>query len=372
MAKKKSFQRGQNPLLNRSPIPNSRAGYYLLLTLLSFAFSVSATRLFLQLTGYPQIGSGNLHIAHVLWGGLLLFIASVLPLIFANNWALTLSAIISGLGIGLFIDEVGKFITANNDYFYASAAPIIYAFFLLTVLIFVQVRSWKRPSTRGEMYAILNDLNEVLDQDLSQDEKDSLLTRLAPIAQQKEDAELSRLSVVLIEFLASKETRVVEHVPSFFEKIQQAWFRFEATWLTRPRLRTIILLLLALWGAWAIFYPIGFLLSSKSPMELQEFIQSFLSDRLIRNASGFNWVEARVFMEGTTGLIALVACGFVIARKEKLGMELAYLDMLVILTVVNLVIFYFDQFSTILFAVGQFVLLMLIIRYRDRFIRLPG
>jgi len=34
----------------------------------------------------PQLAAGDLHIAHVLWGGLLLFAASLLPLVLANRW----------------------------------------------------------------------------------------------------------------------------------------------------------------------------------------------------------------------------------------------------------------------------------------------
>ena len=93
----------------RRPVRRPRADNYLLLTLLSFALSVSLTRLFLELTGYPQLGSGTLHIAHMLWGGLLLFIAALLPLIFANRWVYWVEAVLAGVGVGLFIDEVGKF-----------------------------------------------------------------------------------------------------------------------------------------------------------------------------------------------------------------------------------------------------------------------
>ena len=95
-----------------------------MITLISFAFSVGGTRLFLEVLGYPQLGGGQLHIAHVLWGGLFLFVASLLPLILINRWGLRLSALLAGFGIGLFIDEVGKFITQTNDYFYPAAAPI--------------------------------------------------------------------------------------------------------------------------------------------------------------------------------------------------------------------------------------------------------
>jgi hypothetical protein len=143
------------PFRRHKPIRRDHAERYLLITLLSFAASVSLTRLFLSLTGYPQIGNGELHIAHLLWGGLLLFIGCLLPLIFANRWALDLSAFLGGAGVGLFIDEVGKFITRSNDYFYPTAAPIIYAVFLLTVLLYVTVKRDNANNLRKELFGVL-------------------------------------------------------------------------------------------------------------------------------------------------------------------------------------------------------------------------
>ena len=51
----------------RRPVRRPGAEQFLLVMLLSFALSVSLTRLFLELTGYPQLGGGDLHIAHLLW-----------------------------------------------------------------------------------------------------------------------------------------------------------------------------------------------------------------------------------------------------------------------------------------------------------------
>ena len=51
------------------PVERLGAERYLRLMLLAFAASVILTRLFLSLTGYPQVGNGTLHIAHLLWGG---------------------------------------------------------------------------------------------------------------------------------------------------------------------------------------------------------------------------------------------------------------------------------------------------------------
>ena len=121
----------------RSVVRRDHAESYLLTSLVVFGVTVIFTRLFLQLTGFPQLGNSVLHIAHALWGGLVLFVAVLLPLAFANRWALQASAILSGLGIGLFIDEVGKFITQTDDYFFPPALSLIYGFFLLCVFLYL-------------------------------------------------------------------------------------------------------------------------------------------------------------------------------------------------------------------------------------------
>lgn len=357
-----------NKLKNRSAIQNARSSRYLLFTLLSFAFSVCATRLFLYLTGYPQIGGGELHIAHLLWGGLFLFVACLLPLIFANEWAKGWSSVISGFGIGLFIDEVGKFITTKNDYFYQSAAPIIYVFFLLVVLVFIQVRSHNRPSPRSEMYNALGELTEVLDNDFSEAERKALLTRLNRLQKQTEDQEIQQLAAVLSGYLSSGVIQIVPPRDTFVERIKIFWEKLEIKWFNRSRLRAIIIIGLILWGLIALFYPVGYWITHHNVDQLQSFIQQYLSDRLVRNASGLNWVEARVFIEGFMGIFSLLAAFLILFKKEKTGVWIGYYDLLVTLTLVNILIFYFDQFSTIFFALLQFLLLIALIRYKDRFI----
>ncbi len=119
---------------------------YLLILIVAFIVAVVGTRWYLQATGYPQVGGGELHVAHVLWGGLLLVAAALLPLLLTGSLVLSLSAILAGAGTGLFVDEVGKFITASNDYFYPLAAPLIYGLLLALIAIFVVVR--RRPDAR--------------------------------------------------------------------------------------------------------------------------------------------------------------------------------------------------------------------------------
>lgn len=125
----------------------SSAERSLLIMLIGFAISVIATRWFLAFTGYPKIGGGDLHIAHALWGGALLFIGGLLPLVWTGKRVHDIAAGVVGIGMGLFIDEVGKFITTRNDYFYPAAAPIIYSTFLLATVLFLWVRRRRREGT---------------------------------------------------------------------------------------------------------------------------------------------------------------------------------------------------------------------------------
>jgi hypothetical protein len=99
--------------------------------------TVIFTRGFLAATGYPQVGGSSLHIAHVLWGGLLMLTALLALLAFLSPTTRPLAAVIGGVGLGLFIDEVGKFVTKDVNYFYRPAIAIIYVVF---VVLFAAIR----------------------------------------------------------------------------------------------------------------------------------------------------------------------------------------------------------------------------------------
>jgi hypothetical protein len=102
-------------------------------------------RVFLKITNYPMLGGGGLHIAHMLWGGLAMFVM-LLYLLLSNRPMRYVAASISGVGFGLYIDEIGKFVTSDNNYFYKPAAFLMY---LILVTTWTVARFWVVRAYRG-------------------------------------------------------------------------------------------------------------------------------------------------------------------------------------------------------------------------------
>jgi len=118
--------------------------------------TVLVTRFLLAASGYPQVGGGGLHVAHVLWGGLGMALAVVVLLSYVGPALRSVGAVLGGVGFGLFVDEIGKFVTSDNDYFYAPTAALIYAVVVVLVLL-VEALHGRRTRHPAEYLAVATD-----------------------------------------------------------------------------------------------------------------------------------------------------------------------------------------------------------------------
>ena len=119
--------------------------------------TILVTRGALAMTGYPQIGSGGLHIAHMLWGGIIMLGANIAMLAFVGERSRWLGALGAGIGFGLFIDELGKFITSDNDYFFQPTVGLLYLVFVVLFELLFRLLDRHDAGSRAERIANIGD-----------------------------------------------------------------------------------------------------------------------------------------------------------------------------------------------------------------------
>jgi hypothetical protein len=329
----------------RSAVRREHAQNYLLTSLVSFGVTVILTREFLQLAGFPQIGNSVLHIAHALWGGLFLFVAVLLPLAFANRWALQASAALSGIGIGLFIDEVGKFITQANDYFYPPALSLIYGFFLLNVFVYVYFRRPNMSDPRKTMYQALLGLLDMLDGDLDWEEASRIRDKLA-IAKKSKRSEIASLADAIGEYLQKEKDHLVKPEPGPWKRFV-AKFEEQGKRLGRRLHRAIISVILILWVAVVIGFFAAFFLDIPS-----------ISPQIVE------WRNPIIVIQGLIGSLMIAASLAWFRKREEQGIKFAVSGFLLSLVALQTLYFYLSQFSALTAALSQLVFLQILFTYR--------
>jgi hypothetical protein len=136
-------------------LADSRAAVRFDTFLFASAATVLITRAYLAATGYPQVGGhSELHVAHVLWGGLLLGTAMTIMMVALGSTARFWASLIGGIGFGLFIDEIGKFLTKDVNYFFRPAVAIIYGILITAYLLGRELLS-RLPMTGERTRAIV-------------------------------------------------------------------------------------------------------------------------------------------------------------------------------------------------------------------------
>jgi hypothetical protein len=146
--------------------------------LVSAVASVLVIRLYLSITGFPQLSLGGLHIAHMLWGGLLMFAAIFIALGFLSKPAHEWAAVLGGIGFGAFIDELGKFLTQDNNYFFQPTIALIYLTFIAIYLAIRGVFNYRPLSPREKLANVFEFIKQGSINGLNKEEEQTLLNLL--------------------------------------------------------------------------------------------------------------------------------------------------------------------------------------------------
>lgn len=351
------------------PIVGASGGRYVLIMLVAFAITVVGTRLYLEATGYPQIGNDTFHFAHALWGGLLLVLSALLLLVFVNRWFYTLAATLAGVGAGLFVDEVGKFITQQNDYFFPLAAPVIYVTFLLLLLVYLLARNRPSQNLRADMYEILHELEEVLEDDFSVSERAAMLERLDRVQNQTNRPELAELARHISAFVNSTPITVIPDRETLFSRFITWYKRFEDRWLTQTFMRRIFVLIYVISAFSSAFMLVVLyrLLMGEGALR-EELLRDIFNAPNITGTTSASWYVVLIALHALCGVLILIGAGAFLLKREALAVWLGIVVMIITVAYINTVSFYFNQFSIVLNSAYAFIALLALQRYRTRFL----
>jgi len=200
-------------------IRNLEASEHLENFLISAVSSILIIRAYLAIAGYPSIEFGDFHIAHMLFGGFLMLFALLASLIYLNRIAKTFAATVGGIGFGMFIDELGKFLTKDNDYHFQPTVALIYVIFVLLFLLFKMIERYKTIKPKGYAINALELVKEAIIHDLDKEEKKLALNYIKHA--DKKDPIVKLLAKILseIEAIPVNTKSIIYKLRSFVRKV---------------------------------------------------------------------------------------------------------------------------------------------------------
>ena len=332
---------------------NFDAGNYLENFLVAAVAAVLGIRLFLKMTGYPQIGGSSLHIAHMLWGGLLMLVSIIILLSFLNRASERLASIVGGIGFGTFIDEVGKFVTRDNNYFFEPSVAIIYVTF---ILIFIAIRAIQIGRSYSQIEYLLNALREtqeVVLHDLDEEGKNKALYYLS-----KSDPS-DPLTTSLKNLLSG--TKLVPSVrPGLYTRIK-LYFRDLYYKITKSRAFSITI----------VIFFLGQLLVTLAYVIVLVFFVGFgwdkilnlrIFDHVAQRIVGLSLIQwAELFSSLLSGVFVFLGV-FYIKRSRLIAFQMFERSILVSLFLTNVFIFYQKQFGALSHLIFD-ILIIVALRY---------
>jgi len=286
--------------LVRHPARDADFGSLLQTFLVSGVATVLVIRTQLWATNYPQLGGHGLHIAHLLYGGIFMVLAIGLLLVYLNRSIRRPGAVLGGVGFGFFIDELGKFITSDNNYFFKPAAALIYLIFVGLYLI-IRALERRRGLTQIELVSNALDLvAEAARHDFDERERRRALAMLAQADQSDPLVAPIRDILTRVEALPAPAPRWPERT---WRRLRDAYLNFAETRAFKPLVTAVIVV----WGVLSLFFTFELVLSIG--LHLGGATHGSVSDD-IHDLSVINWLS--LASSTTSGI--LVAIGVVRLR----------------------------------------------------------
>lgn len=311
-----------------------------LIVLVSAVVSLLGLRAFLELTGYRQVGGGNWHVAHVLWGGFFMFIGTMLTFTLHGERIRRMAAAVFGFGFGWFIDEIGKFITRDNNYFFQPAIIFIYIFFVMIFLLYRYLAKLQPKDPKSLLYQVIDRLEEVAEGDFEKSEKEAILIKLA-LARRESSGEIG--------YFAKELRKLVIKLRATEDKgdglVRRWWQKTLSFGYRKVFKQKMVLYLLA--GVAGVYIIEGIMSTVRLAMNFQtdDLLSIFYGGDFLLTKTNVRMLTLKVVADAMTGLMFLAGLLMAWGKKKMRAINCFQRGLLINIFLTSVFRFYFEQFS---------------------------
>jgi hypothetical protein len=179
---------------------------------------------------------------------------------------------------------------------------------------------------------------------------------------------MKELANDLLDFVEEDIDPVPERVRPFIDGMRRALSWLESTILTRPVTRWLVIISTALVGLLAFIDLITLLGAINEPAQIADLVQRWMAEVSLSSAQESLWFAIMTGLKGIVGLSLLVSLIFFIMGKDSRGVGFALAGLLLSITVLDVLLFYFHQFFATLYTLVDFALLAVLNFYNNRYL----
>ncbi|MFA4827427.1 MAG: hypothetical protein WC596_04240 [Candidatus Shapirobacteria bacterium] len=321
-------------------IKRENASEMVLIVMIWGVASLLLSRLFLELTGYPKIGRGIWHVSHALFGGMIMTAGMIWDMVFWGNRSKKIAAGIFGFGLGWFIDEIGKLLTMDYNYFFRPAIIFIYIFFVLFFILYRYLEKIQPKTTKELLYNAIDRLEEVVVDDLEKSERKELISDLKIVMKRGGEQE-KRLAGDLYKLVV--RSKYIDDKNNLNEKIWQTLKSWGYAIFSK-KITLSILIMVAVGYVVVGLADTAILWTRFKQNELWDF---WLYGKDLLTRTDISMFSLKAIADLLTSIMFGVGIFWVLRKRRKRGINFFQYGLLVNIFLASVFRFYFEQFSGI-------------------------
>jgi hypothetical protein len=333
----------------------------LILTMMMWGVaSVLVTRAYLKLFNYPMLAFGKWHIAHVLLGGIIMLGAMITELAFEGSRVRKTGAIVFGIGWGLFVDETGKYLTKDNNYFFRPAILIIYVSFVIIFLVYRWLERAKVSDVRSQIYWLTEKINDALGGGISGSEKKRMLAAANNLLTKNLDKQelsiTSGLKMSIAKLAVEPEEKKMTVGKWLSKLLHQTYNR-----IFRRKVVVVGLWVYSIYFSAVKIWEIVMIGTSKQKMMM---IQRFNVDYNFFGKSDIYMIVFKIIFDLVASGFFLLGARYFWSKKRLRGLRYFQYGLLVTILLSAPLNFYFEQFGALIDVAASLLIYQILLMYR--------